>query len=167
MRPLRFHVLAGRLAGTVSRTLPFRRRIPDVQVLGLRPSRVFLRPLPLPSSTGLRLHAGYRPAEDCRYLEMKRAQHNLARSVSLSSLPRPNRICQERAFYSIYFNAPFELLLHDVNLDEAPARIGPGSPSRVAAPCAAARDGVSRAGVAHRLNRRRPEPKLESEGITL
>jgi hypothetical protein len=89
VHPLRFHVLAGRLAGTVSRTLPFRRRIPDVQVLGLRLSRVFLRPLPLPISPGLRLRAGYRPAKDCRYLGMEQACHNLAGRFFVCSLPQP------------------------------------------------------------------------------
>ena len=36
-------------------------------------------------------------------------------------------LCQARGPSLIYFNnVPFGLLLHDVNLDEAPARIGPG-----------------------------------------
>jgi hypothetical protein len=87
--PLRIHILARRPAGTVSRTLPFRRRIPDVQVLGLRLGRISLRPLPLPPSPGLRLLAGYRPAKDCRYLGMKRAWHNPAGWSSARTLPQP------------------------------------------------------------------------------
>ena len=138
VRPLRIHILAGRLAGTVSRTLPFRRRIPDVQVQGLRLGRVSLRPLPLPPSPGLRLLAGYRPA---KRLSILREEASLAQSGWLFfrfSLPQPAKLCQAREPSLTYFNVPFRLLLHDVNVDEAPARIRPGNPNRSTAPCAVA-----------------------------
>jgi hypothetical protein len=48
-------------------------------------------------------------------------------------------LCQARGPSLIYFlNVPSRLLLHDVKLDEAPARIGQRNPSRNAAPRAAA-----------------------------
>jgi len=39
---------------------------------------------------------------------------------------------------STFSNVPFKLLLHDANLEETPARIGQGNPSRNAALCAVA-----------------------------
>jgi hypothetical protein len=98
---------------------------------------------------------------------MKQAWHNPAGCFFACSLPQPMKLCQASLPFSIYFNAFFGLLLHDLKLDEAPARIAQGNPSRNAAPCAVPSEAGFWVGATYRLNRRRPEPKLESEGTTL